>query len=838
MNKMHKYLRIGGGAALAIFSFVLSASAATLIDTPATITSTVTTDNGNSDIQIDADVTVGNGGKFYLGWAGKCYIPYSEGKDITVTTDGGGFEAYYPAPNNPNRLYLGANGGKGHLICKTESSLNHIWVMPRAEADDSGYIDFLRVENGLKGNYAITNTTAPARITFAPNGYLMCAKWKDNIRNLFDIGAGSELILYGEDSAGIKFSLNQGDQQPSFVFSAGEGKLTTAGNVDMKFDGNGGVPRVYFAADENHVEWKHTGDTIFANLSFPVLAVDQGLPHGPNTGVIKFMSDVWSRQAYFDMNGHTSAVNGVSGNDAAQDSYYITNSVEQLAVLQLGTRNEDSTFVCKGTFGNLLVEKLGTGTLNVGRNSNYVNSKDPSRYTQLKVSCGTMKIADEGVVAGTVTVAADGTLRINANTPIDALTIDGGKLIVENGLVSVGTFKCINGGKVVLIGNGRIEVSGETIADSADYISRGYNGDAEISGAANGTEGIEVLSGTLTVYDADQDNKFWRFRLRTTQNSVTTLDLYDMDGNKTGTQDVNVGLAKFHLFGTFEGAPDAGKRISGGIASELPAGTSPALLSENQAVSAKPYLNGVGKINTQPDGAMLLTATNTVRGVLANSWEEVMFFNNGPLKNDDESTWETVAFRLAASVPPVRGCAFSVPGYTAPGINPMGIAVECSPDGTDGSWVRKADIACGNGHYKHPAHYYPDNAIWPLTNNPHGAFNTYGTIMVAKGATLDLSQIPVENVAIHALEYDWATGAGTIKNFAPARNGTLKVINVPDSTSFYDVPLDIALEGAADCRLKGWQVIVNGKSCRTSYPLVSNGQLIIHDARTLMITVR
>lgn len=191
----------------------------------------------------------------------------------------------------------------------------------------------------------------------------------------------------------------------------------------------------------------------------------------------------------------------------------------------------------------------------------------------------------------------------------------------------------------------------------------------------------------------------------------------------------------------------------------------------------------------------------------------------------------------------VLGFAYSISGYNPPRVNPCHLSVECSQTGEDGSWtVKYENASLLNAHFNHPANYAQMfiTGAFPLTNNWHGAFGTYGTITVEKGATLDLGALPRRNIAFNALSYDWIAGGGTITYFAPAATGTLYLENVPVNAVLDGAELDFVFNAWGDPgKMPDWTVCVNGVVQEKLFvKLTKEGKLRIFTSKGLLVVVR
>ena len=87
-------------------------------------------------------------------------------------------------------------------------------------------------------------------------------------------------------------------------------------------------------------------------------------------------------------------------------------------------------------------------------------------------------------------------------------------------------------------------------------------------------------------------------------------------------------------------------------------------------------------------------------------------------------------------------------------------------------------------------------------------FGENATVSVARGATLDLSDVGME---LGRLSVDCAAGAGTILRFTPSVNGVLELVNANPSLleEGYVLPLTVG-DVAQAANLKTWTVTVDG----------------------------
>ncbi len=580
--------------------------------------------------------------------------------------------------------------------------------------------------------------------------------------------------------------MNLGNGPGGFKMSSGEGLVQTAGSGDFILRSSAqwyfnpshasfGIPNLMFNAGTNRVQFAHTGDTRILDGVVARVDADDSLPVGPQTGDVK-MDTWWSGCCpHLDLNGHVAGVNSLDISTAANALGGVTNSNEGAqGVLEFGRFDMDTTCQARTVRGNVRFRKVGSGTL---------------------------------------------TLK---NTTVREVEVCDGVCVIE-GTVTAGTVY-MNGGVL------RYASGAQLVCDDIRWNKKVFDTDAEVSGGEAGTYDVRVKSGvTVRICDSDRDNKFWRARFKKSYGGVAR-PIVDADGNVTDeNQQIDLAINKFHLFASYGGgcAPSEATRLNNSF-TEVAVGTAASALQPGEIVSAKNYLSGTYDYNA--GAAVGATAGVPIRSVgvatltmgVGSTWQSNVAWANGALASNDELTWETVSMRLKDEPTDVLGFAYAISGYNPPAVNPCHLAVECSPTGEDGSWtVKYENSSLGNAHVNHPANYAAmfNDGPFPLTNNCHGAFGTYGTVTVEKGATLDLGGIPKANVAVNALAYDWTTGGGTIMTFVPAATGTLYLENVPTGTDLSDVTLDFTLTDVGNIgKLSEWKVVVNG---------VQNDELVV-----------
>lgn len=777
------------------------------ISEPTTLTE-VQTDKTSplwSPLSINADLTI-DGGKLYEPYGAQVYLPgAADATASLVLTNGGRAEFYYPTAQHASKIVIGQNGGRGRIVLGANcgsATFNHIEIAANAEADESGYVDFMEFgsANGtMQFTDIIVNSEAPARLLFTSKGGTFRSTQQPTVEGALDIfrpSAGKRLVLWAAEGAAIRAYPNRAYEPAGFRMNSGEGVVETAGPGSfLAFAGTdrGFGAVLYLNGGPDKVQWHHAGDTVISNGITAVVTVDDALPCGSRTGDLVLAADPYGHSGLLDLAGHMAGVNGLrSSGDLSKDCGGVTNSSATVAVLEFGRGDMDGVCEITNVYDNITFRKVGGGTLAV-------------RNTRV----GTLEVTD-------------GICLIGAGVKVDRVRVTGGWLELERGA----TLDCDD---VTYSGSGAFRCA--------------TAGEAALSGGANLTDPLHVASGTCAVYDSDRDNKFWRFVIRGVHQgdyarAGVVIDTSTDAGNSPDgtTQDVYAALQRFHLFG-YEGAkPDGGKRLNDNLA-EAPVGTAAADLEPGQITSAKPYLTGRYDFSNG-EYLGISSVGPSATSLAIGDWGKNIAWANAVPKKDDPSTWETLTMRLADGTAPVASFTYITSGRNPPTGNPTAANVECSADGV--AWVVKyANDSMGNRHFNHPA-YYPGGNVTSLTNNPHGAFNSCPSVEVAAGATLDLSAIPSENVLFNGLAIDLDRGAGTISLFVPAATGDfyLRTTNAVSLGVLANGPTFSEVGGTAK-NVKKWKVWVNGVADdRLFFTITDDGRLSLNERRGAVMVIR
>lgn len=830
-------------AALAACGVWSVQAAAKTISEPETLSEKQTDASNWSPLTINADLKIVDGGQLYIPWAGSIYLPGETGKDATLSATGTGtINFYYTEEGNKNYIHIGKNGGRGHVVCAgaSDSAANYcnwLTVWPSAEADDSGYIDYLCVSGGsFRACHYITNAT-PVRVSMA-GGALYVAKSTTGVaRDLFCIGPQSKVVLASVDGASMNVGLNHGDKQPWVNFNAGEGEFETTGDGELLIGyGGGGNAHVFFLMGPDRATWGHKGKTVIKDNFTLVVGCDQALPHGPNTGVIAFRSSNQAQPKYIDLNGHTTQVNGLEYEEwASQQCSYVTNSSETAeGVLQLGGLNDDYTLNYARFRGNAVLEKIGTGALTI-------NSGD---YTRLRATSGTL------VVKGTHTLS---TVEI---APGATLKVDGAALTVG---------KVVNrGGSLVFANKGRIVnddcVYEQTIDTSTmpskwtrfDVMDYGYaprelvptsldivkkNADTFTCFDTGATLGrVDVQEGRLRFGGAVDTSHyaFWRLTIRKTLGPFSRKSKSD---DTYSTMQAGLGrwwLTTADLAGTDRTTGSAGPSL-------LQWGTSAAAGTDPKDLATDQWTAGKGHTSSDyAGGAVWGVPGNLGRPFYDNSYEwyySCVFSNDRP-DPDVPSTWETITLRLNDPANKTVGgyllaVAANVNGGTC---HLVSWTVEASADGV--TWEKLDDRTDFDPEGTKRGYWYNGGNLFLFNQKSAGwTFRPEGTVTVARGAVLDLDEIPDANVSIARLEADVAAGAGAITKFAPAANGEIRLVNATDELGRWTELHDVG-SVVGEANLKGWTVYVDGEAKRDLEVRVRDGKLCVHKLVGLYLIVR
>ena len=189
---------------------------------------------------------------------------------------------------------------------------------------------------------------------------------------------------------------------------------------------------------------------------------------------------------------------------------------------------------------------------------------------------------------------------------------------------------------------------------------------------------------------------------------------------------------------------------------------------------------------------------------------------------DDETTWQSVTFRLKSGAAPAVG--YVIHTDWSNDYKPASWMVETSSDGL--TW-ETIDERTDYVPYTYSCRTYDSSGKYLWWNNRAPIGWTQGApvvgrsfgaerVRLANGGVLDLTAYPESGRAISDLEIDWSTGGGTVKGFAPAVGGTLRLAGMPNGVSPRNAEVPLAITGLSQAaNLSSWRVHVNGTIDRT-----------------------
>lgn len=231
-----------------------------------------------------------------------------------------------------------------------------------------------------------------------------------------------------------------------------------------------------------------------------------------------------------------------------------------------------------------------------------------------------------------------------------------------------------------------------------------------------------------------------------------------------------------------------------------------------------------------------------------NSWGSCLAFANGALDPADDSTWETISWRQKAAWAEKGTASYAlqraVNNDWKDRPHPTDWLLESSADGL--IW-ETMDERSGQGFSTNSeglkissqfCYTYNDHLPYLFSSKrSNWRFETFGAVEVAAGATLDLTELPPENIAVAALRVDLDAGAGTIRRFVPAANGRLDIVGTAVPTHRFDLPLAVTDVAEVD-NLASWSVYVNGVKFVNGRVSLKDGRLSVVDLKGLTIIIR
>ena len=724
---------------------------------------------------------------------------------------------------------VGANGGHGKVVLGPNAQLKGTAFNVSANAAaDGDVIDVCEIgANAYVWLRTITSESAkPSRIKWTGlDGYIAPRNWGTKLFNL--PSAGNEMILEGSPSCPVRISTS--DQHYILLNKDSKGKLRFRGGGDVKLEQGyfSGGYRMYVDLSNANITWESIGDLILVNGGtrgggIYKTSVDDVLPWGANVGNVRLstadtVTDA-GKLTLLDLSGHPQKVNGLVAENAI-----VSNSTGSVT-LTFGDGNADGVLSADLSNPGIRPVKVGTGTLAISN----------ATVDTFAAIGGNLYIPRGTTFSGRLLAVTNTTLQCEGSLDFAAMAI-GDDVTYTYSINSTQT------NEISLV---------DSYMGIIPYVKEGSSYLTCIAPAdANGTP-LHVKGGCLRFGGTPCANKYWRF-IAKKSNGGKTYTMPDSSEVRT-----TLALGTIGLFSA------DGINLAGVCNREAAIGTEASELEAKYITSANPicvWNNTVftdlypGKATTDNPIAnggeyrYLRYVLNENSGTVSNaydivqisSWWGGVFYTNKTLVADNEDTWETVSWRLADDAAPAYSYNLARAVNFGNEEQVCDWELQSSPTGENGTWTTMdsrsgqtlLDTSRMFGGNKHvPFLFSALNGTW--------SFTTFGTVKVDAGATLDLSEIPAENIAINALEVDVSSGAGEIRRFVPAQSGTLCISGISGKLpSRLVLPLTLSDAHHVD-RLGSWAVSVDGDVSRGSAISVEEGRLVVRTEHGTALILR
>ena len=653
---------------------------------------------------------------------------------------------------------------------------------------------------------------------------------------LADTTAGGDIILRSVNEKPITISSTRSDGTlKKLPETEKAGDLKTDGACDLVVMTSDGNKTCTARLDFNspHVEWGHTGDTIFRYSGRSILSVDNILPYGPDTGriVLETGSKCAEVPLTLDLNGTEQRMNGL----LVRGGSIITNSSEtSVAQLNFGTDDADA---------------LISGTVNA-----------PEAQVKLvKTGDGRLLLFDATLDNLSV---AGGTLVVSGAVSVAHLTLENVEVAyaTESSNLSVGTWNVGEGVVIPLAdGNATNAVVTAVCAVPGGVVEKTGEGFLTCFTPANawGAD-LHVRGGTLRMGGASVDAKYWRFVAKEAWGGSKAFEHPDP------TKSITVYLFLGGL-GFFDAAGRSflfGESLYPTQVNDVPSSIA------GRSVSRNPWMDwdsdtGTAYFGTEKDpilggarsrrpslGFLHVTQSGTEIGYDTTdyyAWYAGTIYTNRQLVVDRPDTYEIIAWRKdpAWNVPVTSYNLKAMANRTTTDYpNVKSWEVQVSDDGT--AW-RTVDVRTGERPYSvsecglDAGRRFTYNAHIPYlfsADRENWRFTTFGTVEVDAGATLDLSELTDANISFSSLRINLDDGAGTITKFAPGANGALYLESSEALPGKFVLPVKIenVINGG---NLASWKVYWNGV-LQDEYTVGVNRslQLVVRKPSGLMLLFR
>ena len=764
--------------------------------------------------------------------------------------------------NNKINVRIGNNGGgdKAKLrIYKT--TYNYSYLGPftlSADATTSGE-RFESLEIGEGGYYllsSVVNANAkPLVISFTGEGGKLGKFWSGS---LFSLTGGGDIVLKSVNGSTITLGgYRTGGAVADFFAADRNGMLRTEGDGDVviDLDGGNGAGAVYCLNAAN-VAWGHAGRLFLGTETVTrygiiKVTVDNALPYGAAMKETVVRTRLNSSANVLDVCGTTQRLNGL----AVTNGSVVTNSSPEEAVLVFGTGDTDGRISGVNiTNSAIRCVKTGSGTLTL----------EGVALNTLSGDGGTIHIASKTYIG---TLALTNVFISFANGDTSLLTVDRNQLdpSVTLALPDGEATNCVFMTCPALFGATAVKAGGGFVTYATPDDARGM--------------ALEVRNGVLRFGGAPCSNEFWRIILKKANGGGRTYTFAD-----GSTKFISVGIGTFAIFneaginanGAANGYkcdtgddPDNAPDLAGGeVTTKRPSlewsttiyqSSYPAAFALN---SKDPILNGnlayqnlnclINNNNIYSNSYDVFCTSDNYKGTVFSPPSGILY-DSTVLDPDNSGTWEYVTWRTKSNWPKSRiSYAFRrMPGFDMESPYLTDWELQSSPTGQPGTWVTMDERAnqrwwsqdeAGSSGLDPKYQYTYNNHIPYLFKslNANWRFTTFGTVSVAAGATLDLSELREENIAFNGLKVDMAAGAGTITHFSPAANGTLYLTNMTaaqTSSSTLRLPLTVGTVLSVE-NLSTWSVVMNGVPTKNALLCVKNGELCVKSDRGFICVIK
>ncbi len=747
-------------------------------------------------------------------------------------------------------------GGENAKLRIFDTTYRYSYLGPltlTANAQTSGE-RFESLEIGHRGFFLLSQVqnknVKPLEISFTGEDANLNKFWTGDF---FSLTGGGDIILKSVDGTTIRLGGYRSAALSANLFAANpSGMLRTEGAGDVLIDldgGNAGAPSAICLNSAN-VAWGHSGNLLLGTTSaahsgiFRVTA-DYALPSG-NEVIVQSKANGGATNI-LDVFGTVQNVGSLVGVNGS----VITNTALTEAVLTFGGGDADGRISgVNVTNSAIRCEKRGTGCLDIA----------DCALNTLAVYDGTLRISGSvyvGVLAvtnATIQMAEGGKLTV-VDSQFDRVNQE---VSLPDGVASncvFLTFPVLGGATAVKDGPGFV-----TYATPTD---------------ANGM-GLDVRGGVLRLGGESSDNTWWRLIMKKANGNGRTYTFADSQ-----TKFISVGIGTFGLYNaegihtiggvssykcdTGDDPNNAASLASGQVTTKNPTlewsksiciaahgGTSDPILSgANSAATPVQLIRNSNIYSNRYDYACSSADSDATRGATLNAWSIGVMFDGSALDPDDSATWEIITWRSKSTWPqsPVSYAMHRMPNWSnaaSPYLTDW--ELQSSPSGQPGTWVTMDERSNQRWWAKDESGSSGLNEQYQFTYNNHipylfkslnanWRFTTFGAVSVSSGATLDLSELRLENIAFNALKVDLNAGAGTITHFVPATGGTLYLTGVVDDTHSRAVlPLTLGTV-SGEANLSSWNVYVNGKRSKDSFLTLENGSIVANIRKAGFILV-